>query len=522
MLLKMGRKAKIIKIALNIICKILLAGVLLTLLLLISSANWFLETFGEMDFSIVVYQLLSPMEGTSSEILGEYYSVCLRPVVSITVLIMVIYTFCDAIFKKCFLSIEITIIKRKISLLINRKSCFITKWVLLVTGLAVLAVAVYHKAIILGIPAYVAEITNPSTLFEEEYIDPNDVELTFPQDKRNLLLIYMESMEMTYASVEEGGAKPVNYIPELTELAKQNLNFSDSEKLGGGYSYTDGWTIAALLASGAGVPYKLPIEGNSAGEYESFLPGLTCLGDILYEEGYKNYFMCGSDATFGGREAFYLQHGNYEILDYDKAKLSGVIPEDYQVYWGMEDQKLYQYAKQELTNIAANDEPFNFTMLTVDTHHPDGYICELCEEQYPEAYANAIVCASRQVSEFVDWVQEQEWYADTTVIIVGDHTSMNATFWNDIGDYERNIYNCFMNYPNDLNPVSAVNRQFTNVDMFPTFLAALDVEIEGERLGLGVNLFSSEPTLLERLGREDFIKGLKMYSKFYFSEFVAG
>ena len=35
--------------------------------------------------------------------------------------------------------------------------------------------------------------------------------------------------------------------------------------------------------------------------------------------------------------------------------------------------------------------------------------------------------------------------------------------------------------------------------MFPTTLASLGVEIEGNKLGLGVNLFSKEKTLLEKL-----------------------
>ena len=29
--------------------------------------------------------------------------------------------------------------------------------------------------------------------------------------------------------------------------------------------------------------------------------------------------------------------------------------------------------------LAENEQPFNFTMLTVDTHHVDGYFCEDCE-----------------------------------------------------------------------------------------------------------------------------------------------
>ena len=36
--------------------------------------------------------------------------------------------------------------------------------------------------------------------------------------------------------------------------------------------------------------------------------------------------------------------------------------------------------------------------------------------------------------------------------------------------------------------------------MYPTTLAAMGVGIEGDRLGLGTNLFSDQPTLIEHLG----------------------
>lgn len=52
---------KTIKIIACLIGKILLAFFLFFSLLAINSADWFLQTFGEMDFSVVVYQLFSPM-----------------------------------------------------------------------------------------------------------------------------------------------------------------------------------------------------------------------------------------------------------------------------------------------------------------------------------------------------------------------------------------------------------------------------------------------------------------------------
>ena len=53
------------------------------------------------------------------------------------------------------------------------------------------------------------------------------------------------------------------------------------------------------------------------------------------------------------------------------------------------------------------------------------------------------------------------------------------------------------------------------MDYFPTTLAAMGVKIEGDRLGLGTNLFSDKPTLLEEMGWEKFNAELARRSIFY-------
>ncbi len=53
------------------------------------------------------------------------------------------------------------------------------------------------------------------------------------------------------------------------------------------------------------------------------------------------------------------------------------------------------------------------------------------------------------------------------------------------------------------------------MDMFPTTLAALGVEIKGDRLALGTNLFSGRNTLLEDMGFEKLEAELSKRSIFY-------
>ena len=231
-------------------------------------------------------------------------------------------------------------------------------------------------------------------------------------------------MQTTYAEKQNGGAYDTNYIPELTQLALDNEDFSgDSDVLNGSYTMPSAtWTVAAMFAHSSGLPLSIPVERNSMDQQESFLPGVVTIGNILEEEGYNQTLLIGSDATFGGRRQMFKEHGNFQMKDYYYARDNGLIPEDYRVWWGYEDKKLFEFAKAELTELAAQSEPFNLTMLTVDTHFEDGYWCELCEDIHDgNTYGNVMSCSSKQVAEFVKWIQRQKFYENTTVVITGDH-----------------------------------------------------------------------------------------------------
>ncbi|MBQ4058655.1 MAG: hypothetical protein IJD40_06970 [Lachnospiraceae bacterium] len=69
---------------------------------------------------------------------------------------------------------------------------------------------------------YYQYVNADTTLYEDYYVDGRDVKLTFPETKRNLIYIFLESMETTYADTSFGGAMRQNYMMELTSLALEN------------------------------------------------------------------------------------------------------------------------------------------------------------------------------------------------------------------------------------------------------------------------------------------------------------
>lgn len=92
------------------------------------------------------------------------------------------------------------------------------------------------------------------------------------------------------------------------------------------------WTIAAMVSQTSGLPMQ--IGNNEMNKLKLFFPGMTCLGDILKENGYTQELLIGSDADFAGRREFFSQHGDYLIADYAYAIEQGWIDPDYYVWWG--------------------------------------------------------------------------------------------------------------------------------------------------------------------------------------------
>lgn len=460
--------------------------------LLYFSIKWMFKTWTNLTMDELVYHMTAPLEGTNDGMIQEYLDVCAVPAILMLLLVVILF-----------------IAWR------TKKRWYVVMGASIIVPIIVSGVSVHGAWNELDVGSFVDGQSTYSSFIDDNYVDPADVALTFPEQKRNLIYIFLESMEMTYADKENGGAFDKNVIPELTELAQENEDFSGEDKeLNGGYAMTGAtWTMGAMFAHTSGIPLSISIDGNDMNTQEHFFAGAVTLGDILESAGYCQNLMIGSDATFGGRRLYFTEHGNYNIYDYNFASENGLIPPDYRVWWGYEDEKLFSFAKDKLTELSQQSTPFNFTMLTVDTHFEDGYPCELCTDEFGDnQYANVMACSSRQVKELVDWIQQQDFYENTTIVIAGDHPTMDKDFCEDIDeDYIRKVYTTYINPAAELETTE--KRNYTTFDNFPTTLAALGVKIDGNRLGLGTNLFSSTQTLTERFGIDKMESELKKKSK---------
>ena len=476
---------------------ILETAAFLLLFFIAALITWTLGYWHDITFDEVVFYLNSHLEGTAGNVITAFILKVIIPSAA-----------------AAFVFAVLSVLLRKKNKDNARK---ITAAVLISAALTVSGIQLFRADKRYGIVRYIRSQNSSSEFVDTYYVAPTKENVKFPGKKRNLVYIYLESMETTFTDKAHGGDFEKDVIPELRELA---LNGGESfegshEKLNGGHVITGAtYTMSGIVAQTAGIP----IAGgktNAASTYaDSFYPGIRTLGDILKDEGYNQAFMCGSPVSFGSRKTYLQSHGIDDFFDYDYAAANSCIPNGYKVWWGFEDKKLFEFAKTKVSGMASQNKPFCLTILTADTHFEDGYVCDLCKNEFDTQYSNVMACSSRQVSEFVRWLQKQDFYEDTTIILSGDHITMDADYCNGVDpQYQRRTYTNIINSP--VRPVNDRHREYTTFDMFPTTLAAIGAKISGNRLGLGTDLYSASPTLYERFGRQTLEEELTKDSRFF-------
>lgn len=497
------------------------------LLLLLSAvmyvtARYKKQHFGDAQIDEIIFYFMNGFSDGQSTTFVQAAQDNLLLTLAITLLLLLPVV--DFYRNKIHFHINLSLLGRARTLQINPSN--IPMWLKLAYTGIIFSLALWYLLSSFGVGNYLRALSQSSTVFEDHYVDPSSAGLKFPETKRNLVYIYLESMENTVASQANGGQAPASLIPELEQLAldPNNVSFSHlpaGQGLGGAMPiHGTTWTVAGMTAQAGGIPLKPNVLGrdqNDMGDFNDFLPGATMLGDILKQQGYNQSFVMGSESSFGGRDKLLGQHGGYHIIDLPYAREHGLLPSDYKVWWGYEDRKVFEFARAEAERLASLGQPFNLQLLTADTHFSDGYLDPTCPTPHQQQYDNVYACSSARIAEFVAWLQSQPYADNTTIIIAGDHLGMQTTYYDTLTttpDYVRTTYNAIINSAS-----SALNtreRLFTSLDMLPTTLAAMGVDIPGGKLALGANLFSDEPTLLETYSNtESLNEALSRRSHYY-------
>ena len=469
--------------------------------MMFSSANWVVRKFGEVTYEQIMFHLNMPFSSETRMMLSFGKNTVMTGLIIVAVLALL---FCT---KYKFHIRLIDIFREKVY---QKRMALSGFWFLFCLIFVFFKMNVYNM---ITFHQYKKETSN---FYEEHYIIPQDVKITFPNHKRNLILIFAESIEATYAQTPFHKYFQDDLIPGLHQLANENINFSDNDYLGGSYQI-DGtqWTQAGLFAQTCGAPIQLPInDPNWFHPKEGFFPKAWCLYDILEKEGYAMSSLIGSNGEFAGMNKFVETHGNQKLLDTNFYAERDGIKLSLEKTTKLPDEQVFAYAKEELKNLAEKGKPFAFTLMTLDTHYGTARFADnICERKYGphNSIENVVSCADKQIATFIKWLQKQDFYKDSVVIVLGDHLTMNPFFTKEMN---RKPINIFINSP--IAADKTKNRIFTPFDIYPTIVESLGAKIDGHRLGLGTSMFSDEPTLTEgKITVEEMDISVRKKSKIY-------
>lgn len=358
-----------------------------------------------------------------------------------------------------------------------------------------------------------------SKFFVENYVDPDSVRITPPEKKRNLILIYLESLETSFADKEHGGNQKENLIPEITELAQQNLNFGKNKNhIGGGFDASGSTsTFPTYHSRSLGIPNIINYTRTP------ILHHYKSLYKILNQHGYKQFFFQGNSGLYKQFHYFATDQKIDEVYGPDdliqRLGLDSAYFNRKPNFRTVQDREAFLFASQILDTI---QEPFSLTFFTIDTHAPYGLYDPDCVESVDEKNEDELLkasirCVSRELKNFLISLKIKPFYENTSIIVFGDHRFMGTRLVK--GSPERKWIDVFINSSKE--PVKGENRLFTDVDMFPTMLSSINFNIDGDKLGFGTDLFSDKKTLVESIGLDSLNKEFdKMSSHLVYESYL--
>lgn len=335
---------------------------------------------------------------------------------------------------------------------------------------------------------------------------PQDVQppviVSRPNDRKNIVFVYMESVERTYRDIPETAA---SFAP-LAELEDAGISFRNIDQ-----SYGMHFTAGGMLAATCGIPLlpngiinvREQIRDTTTADYlqiDGFLSHVECLGDVLASDGYVGSYMNGSDLRVFSKGQLFEGQGYTRFHGVNL--LPGPRDQTYENVWGLNDDTIFAYAEQELEYLAGLNRPFMMSMLTVSTHGPDAELDEGCT--YPVVADSrlpaAIQCTGDHIHRLLGKLDDLGVADDTIVVILSDHLAMNNSL-RDLLAPARDTRRNFVTVLGAGDP--QVNVKYgTLMDLYPTVLELMGYELRDRRANMGVSLLSADATMIEDLGRE--------------------
>jgi phosphoglycerol transferase len=384
----------------------------------------------------------------------------------------------------------------------------------------------FHHVLLISALAYL--LVNPLCQYIFRQFFPNPILANFkveehfakpvftkmPDIKKNMIIVYLESLEQTYENVDQTKGHYNDFRPFMAD-ALQSTNLVQTS----GSTYT----IAGIVSTQCGVPL-LPrglnngifLRKDSGMEVKSFYKDIECLGDRLTQDGYTLSYMNGADARKYSKRSFLSQHGYSRIFDEFSVSDDERVGRDN--LWGLNDEVLYENLRKEIDYLAAQPEPFVLSYLTIATHGPDAYLDTDCAKP-PEGQSKmpaAIACSFDAVQTFYQYLEQKGLTKDTIFVVMSDHLARENTLSEALHeqDERRNLF-----FVKDAPTQAKISKMASPLDIYPTLYELLGYELENRQANMGVSILSDRQSMIQKFdGAEEMNK--RFYANHALGEFL--
>ena len=270
-------------------------------------------------------------------------------------------------------------------------------------------------------------------------IESKQLQITTPAVKKNLVMIYLESTDDAWYDQQNFPGM----MPNLVQLRHEGYSF---DNVVGSVSAVN--TITSICSSMSGCR-NTDIDPDlfRGNQFDQVGKRLFSFPSILKAAGYRQCFMIGHDKAFFNTGKFIYGFGYDEV--WSSADYSPYKERDSTM--GAYDDELLDEAYQKFCRMAKQNQPFNLTILTADSHGPDGRTRDIkIFDHYAIAYSitapkhrrrlterrakrekellrthNNLWCAYHNtdaaVGTFIERLKAHPAWKDTVVFVMNDH-----------------------------------------------------------------------------------------------------
>lgn len=292
----------------------------------------------------------------------------------------------------------------------------------------------------------------------------------------NVVMVVVESLSADFMA-RFGSTQGIT--PVLDSLAKNGLVFSRM--------YATGTrTVRGMEALSLAVP---PTPGNSIVRRKNN-DGLSTIGSIFRQQGYRTTFFYGGDGYFDNMNQYFGSNG-FDIVDRggritagDSYKTNRTVLKDSEVSfenaWGVSDGDLFASVIRDADRKTTEGKSFYNFVMTTSNHRPFTYPAGKIDIPSGSGREGAVKYSDHAIGEFLAGAAKKPWFKNTVFVFVGDHCASSAGK-NEI-DVARYHVPAIIYNLNDKG-TSQFDQMCSQIDLYPTLFGLLGWSYESNNYG---------------------------------------